>query len=276
MTSVLGSDAEIEVVGSAPDPKTAWPLIKATSPDVLTLDIEMPGMDGLTFLGHLMRHAPMPVVIVSSLTTRGSENSLNALELGAVDVCCKPTSDLAGGYADVAKSLVSRVKAAKFARPKARSKGDGTPSIEGVSKRALVEQKSTETVIAIGASTGGTEALRLLLSELPADAPGIVIVQHLPGRFVPGFAKRLERASALRVREARDGDRLLIGQALVAPGAVTCASVGTGRSTGWSCHRGRCQQADTVQPWTHCFPPVQRPRQERDGCDVDGNGQGWR
>jgi len=213
MAGVLGSDPGIEVIGTAPDPTAAWPIIRAQKPDVITLDIEMPRMDGLTFLDALMANAPMPVVVVSSLTSRGCEVSLRALELGAVDVVEKPSTDLRESYTALAEQLIAKVKLAALARPR-RTAQRATRT----SAPAAKAYRTTDRVIAIGASTGGTEALLAVLSELPADAPGVVIVQHMPARFTRSFADRLDRLCAVRVKEAEDGDRVLVGQALLAPG----------------------------------------------------------
>jgi len=217
LTRILSSDPQLEVVGAAPDPYRAWDLIQRAQPDVLTLDVEMPRMDGLAFLERLMRARPMPVVMVSSLTEVGCETTLRALELGAIDFVTKPKIDVRQGVEELAADLVARVKAAARSRPRSPRKvaaAAAAPRVAG----ALI--KSTEVVLAIGASTGGTEALRVVLQAMPADAPGIVIVQHMPEKFTRHFADRLDGLCAIRVREAQDGDRILPGQALIAPGGA--------------------------------------------------------
>ncbi|HTN77457.1 MAG TPA: chemotaxis-specific protein-glutamate methyltransferase CheB, partial [Pirellulaceae bacterium] len=213
--TILKSDREIEVVGAAPDPYSAWDKIKSLKPDVLTLDVEMPKMDGLTFLERLMRMHPMPVVMVSSLTEKGCQTTMRALELGAIDFVTKPSIDVTTGTAQIAEELIAKVKTA--ARAKLRNRGPRVSKPAAVvSSNSLI--RSTHKVIAIGASTGGTEALYDVLTRLPADSPGIVIVQHMPPGFTTSFAQRLDRACKIRVSEARDGDRILPGHALIAPG----------------------------------------------------------
>lgn len=213
LTEILSSDPEISVVGAAADPLLARDLIKATSPDVLTLDVEMPRMDGLTFLRNLMRLRPMPVVMVSSLTDRGAEATLAALQLGAVDFVAKPKIDVAHGLAELGAEIIAKVKIASRARPKALTERTVAPI-----PRAITTLRTTDRLIAIGASTGGTEAIARVLESLPADVPGIVIAQHIPPVFSRRFAERLDACSALTVREAKDGDPILIGHAYVAPG----------------------------------------------------------
>jgi len=222
LTEIIGADPAFEVVGAAADPLIARDMIKATSPDVLTLDVEMPRMDGLTFLRNLMRLRPMPVVMVSSLTERGAEATLSALELGAIDFVAKPKLDLAHGFGALGDELLAKLKVAARARPVAlvdhqapRAGADHRPA---PAARQLL-RTTTDLVIAIGASTGGTEAIASVLSRLPPDAPGIVIAQHIPAEFSRRFAERLHGCSALTVREARDGDQVLIGHAYVAPGS---------------------------------------------------------
>jgi two-component system, chemotaxis family, protein-glutamate methylesterase/glutaminase len=209
----LSKDPEIDVVGAAPDPFVARDMILRLKPDVITLDIEMPRMDGLTFLRRLMRFYPLPVVIVSSLTPRGGDVALEAIDIGAVDVVCKPGASYAVG--DMAVELRDKVKAA--ARSKLRAAPDfGKPGIPPHGRLSLL--RTTHSVIAIGASTGGTQALQSLLSTLPANSPGIVIVQHMPEHFTRSFAERLDTLCAIRVKEAEDGDTVVPGRALIAPG----------------------------------------------------------
>jgi two-component system, chemotaxis family, protein-glutamate methylesterase/glutaminase len=222
LSQILIRDQSLVVVGTAADPYAAWDKIKTLHPDVLTLDVEMPRMDGLVFLEKLMRLHPMPVVMVSSLTEKGCETTLRALELGAIDFVTKPKIDIKDGTNALASEIVAKIKTAAAARVKRRS--GATPVLQAKAiehppiqeRRALL--KSTEQIIAVGASTGGTEALRLFLSALPADAPGVVIVQHMPEHFTRAFARRLDSACRIRVNEAQHGDRILPGHALVAPG----------------------------------------------------------
>jgi len=216
LTEILSHDPEIEVVGVAADPMVARDKIKALNPDVLTLDVEMPRMDGLSFLEKLMRARPMPVVMVSSLTERGAATTLRAIELGAVDFVTKPKIDMRTGTLDLADEIVQKVKAAARARVRVPAPGGVSRATATLHAGALI--KSTHKVIAVGASTGGTEALREFLAPLPSDTPGIVIVQHMPANFMRSFAKRLDGQCAMRVKEARDGDRILPGHVLIAPG----------------------------------------------------------
>jgi two-component system chemotaxis response regulator CheB len=215
LTKILGSDPDLVVVGTAGDPFVAREKIIALKPDVLTLDIEMPRMDGLTFLEKLMRGHPMPVFMISSLTSKGADTTLRALSLGAIDYIAKPKLDVTNGTIEQADEIIARVKAA--ARAKVRG-----PSVTAMLPAALTGKtyqfSATHKVVAIGASTGGTEALKELLSPLPADFPGIVIVQHMPEAFTHQFAERLNTLCKIRVQEARDGDRILPGHALLAPG----------------------------------------------------------
>lgn len=211
----LANEPDMEVVGTAPDPYVARDKIVQLKPDVITLDIEMPRMDGLTFLRKLMKHYPLPVVIVSSLTAQGSKMALEAVELGAVEVLAKPGGAYSVG--DMGVQLKEKIRAASRAQPLYSRK---TPSasaapVEKVS-RALSE--TTQKIIAIGASTGGTEALKEILTSFPPNIPGLVIVQHMPAQFTRAFAERLNGLCAIRVKEAEDGDSVLNGQALIAPG----------------------------------------------------------
>jgi two-component system chemotaxis response regulator CheB len=210
----LGADPNIEVVGQAKDPFDARDRILELNPEVLTLDVEMPRMDGVEFLRRLMPQRPIPTVVVSSLTTRGGQVALDALAAGAVDVVCKPTRNLSGGLDAMLAELRTKVKIAatvNVAWRKARK-----PPTPTAATSALAE--TTDKLVAIGASTGGTEAIRLILDQMPANAPGVVIVQHMPPGFTSTFASRLDETSAMQVREARDGDRVFPGRALVAPG----------------------------------------------------------
>jgi two-component system chemotaxis response regulator CheB len=235
LTELLASDPAIEVVGAVADPFQARDLIKATSPDVLTLDVEMPRMDGLTFLRNLMRLRPMPVVMVSSLTESSADVTLAALELGAFDFVTKPRLDLARGLSAVARDIVAKVKAAAASRARPRPRAPRRPG-PPVAVRSIDAVRLTDQVIAIGASTGGTEAIAEVLRGLPADAPGVVIVQHIPPEFSRRFAARLDRDSALSVREAQDGDEVLVGHAYIAPGDRHLRIVRSGAR--WQCRLG--------------------------------------
>lgn len=206
----LAIDGEIEVVGAAPDPYVARDMIVRLEPDVVTLDIEMPRMDGIAFLRKLMRYYPLPVVIVSSLTPQGGELALEAVEAGAVEVMCKPGASYTVG--DMAVELREKVKAAASARLASPYPG---PARRG---RPKALARTTGTVVAVGASTGGTEAIKCLLASLPPDSPAMVIVQHMPEHFTRSFAERLDELSSLRVKEAEDGDSLPQGTVLIAPG----------------------------------------------------------
>lgn len=209
----LAKDPDIEVVGTAPDPYVARDRILELSPDVLTLDIEMPRMDGITFLRKLMRHHPLPVVIVSSLTPQGGELAMEALSAGAVDVMCKPGAAYVIG--DLSVQLIDKVKAAALVKVSKQANGQlPTPA----APRRLSMTRTTHRIVAIGASTGGTQALQEVLTALPANSPGIVIVQHMPERFTRSFADRLNGLCAIEVKEAEDGDTVTPGRALVAPG----------------------------------------------------------
>jgi two-component system chemotaxis response regulator CheB len=209
----IAKDADLEVVGAAPDPYVARDLIRERSPDVLTLDIEMPRMDGLTFLRKLMRYHPLPVVVVSSLTPKGGELALEAMEAGAVDVMCKPGAAYTVG--DMTEDLVEKLKAAAQVRINRQALAHRIAS-KSVSAEALA--RTTQQVLAIGASTGGTVALESILRSMPPNGPGTVITQHMPAFFTRSFAARLDGVSAMEVREARDNDSVLPGVALIAPG----------------------------------------------------------
>jgi two-component system chemotaxis response regulator CheB len=226
LSKILGSDPEIEVVGTAADPFFAREKLAELTPDVMTLDVEMPRMDGLTFLANLMRLRPMPVVMVSSLTERGAETTFKALELGAVDFVSKPKIDVAGTLRDFSDEILSKIRIAAGARVVARS-APSTPSNvppkhsadaiipANVSSRML---RTTDRIIAVGASTGGTEAIRELLTGLPADSPAVVIAQHIPAAFSAPFAKRMDSVSALSVCEPTDGQHIMAGHVYIAPG----------------------------------------------------------
>jgi two-component system, chemotaxis family, protein-glutamate methylesterase/glutaminase len=210
LSDALSAAAGIEVVGTAADPYAAREKIASLKPDVLTLDIEMPRMDGLTFLEKLMAAHPMPVVVVSSLTPASSPMAFRALELGAVGVVCKPGSQFS--IPDVARDIVHQVRAAFLAKVRAPSARRVAPV------RAEQSFVTTRKILAIGASTGGPRAIEDVLSALPPAGPGTVIVQHMPAQFTAEFAKRLNGLCAMRVAEATDGEEVLAGKALIAPG----------------------------------------------------------
>jgi two-component system chemotaxis response regulator CheB len=224
--TLLARDPAIDVVGAAADPYVARDKIKQLSPDVLTLDVEMPRMDGLAFLEKLMRARPMPVVMVSSLTEAGCGTTLRALELGAVDFVTKPRLDLREHLPAVAREVIGKIKAAACARVRRPQPRPAVTPLRRPASTALI--KSTDQVIAVGASTGGTEALKDFLMGLPADCPGVVIVQHMPEKFTRAFAERLDRLCPVRITEASDGDRVLNGHALIAPGGYHMRLVRTG------------------------------------------------
>ncbi|HKR89000.1 MAG TPA: chemotaxis response regulator protein-glutamate methylesterase [Phenylobacterium sp.] len=232
LTAVLESDPEIEVLGVASDPYVAARRIRDEVPDVITLDVEMPRMDGITFLRKLMAQHPIPVVMCSSLTEAGSETLLQALSAGAVDIILKPKLGVAEHLAESRIRICDAVKAAARARVRGRH---GAPpefhqAAAGEPQKKLTADamlppptgkamaRTTESIVCIGASTGGTESLREVLTALPANSPGIVIVQHMPERFTASFAKRLNDLCEVDVKEAEDGDAVLRGRVLIAPG----------------------------------------------------------
>jgi two-component system, chemotaxis family, protein-glutamate methylesterase/glutaminase len=214
LTDALSGQADIEVVGTAPDPFVARDKILSLKPDVLTLDIEMPRMDGVTFLRKLMHYHPMPVIVISSLGVASSRTALEALEAGAIDVLAKPGGPQSVG--ELRLSVASKIRAARIARLRSPADKPFVPPPPSASR--LSAPFPSSAVIAIGASTGGTEAIHKVLAELPENCPGIVIAQHIPAVFSRSFANRLNELCALRVREAEEGDRLEAGLALVAPG----------------------------------------------------------
>lgn len=217
MSEIISSQADMEVVGVAPDPLVARELIKQTNPDVLTLDVEMPKMDGLDFLEKLMRLRPMPVVMVSSLTERGSEITMRALELGAVDFVTKPKISIQSGMREYTELIADKIRAASKARIKPRVLGPaGAPAPALPALRNPLT--SSEKLIIIGASTGGTEAIREFLMQMPSDCPGILIAQHMPEGFTTSFARRLDTLCKISVREAAGDERVLPGHAYIAPG----------------------------------------------------------
>lgn len=217
-TRELSRCNDIEVVGTAPDPFVARDKIVQLSPDVVTLDIEMPRMDGITFLKKLMRHFPLPVIIVSSLTPKGGSLAMEAMMNGAVDVMCKPGAAYTVG--DMSVELIDKISAASRVNiARYRKQGDEANNRANEAPvRIKALTKTTNMVVAIGASTGGTIALQNVLTALPRNSPGIVIVQHMPEHFTKSFAERLDTLSAIEVKEAEDGDRVIPGRALIAPG----------------------------------------------------------
>lgn len=224
LTEIINGAPDLKVVGTAPDPIAAREMIKALNPDVLTLDVEMPKMDGLEFLDRLMRLRPMPVIMISATTERGSEVTLKALELGAVDYVAKPRAEnitLLQGYAEEIRDKIRTAKGARLKMPSTRP-AVGSATVAAVAASPVASRFSSrllnEKVIAIGASTGGTEAIKDVLTSLPAGMPPILMVQHMPETFTPSFARRLDSLCQLTVIEAQGGERLQPGTAYLAPG----------------------------------------------------------
>lgn len=215
LSEIINSQPDMEVVAVAADPLVARDLIKLHTPDVLTLDVEMPRMDGLDFLERLMRLRPMPVLMVSSLTQAGSEVTLRALELGALDFIAKPQMGIRHGMLDYSELIAEKIRAAARSRPR-QAPSTGAPRPKALQAPLL----SSEKLVIIGASTGGTEAIRTVLEPLPANSPAILIAQHMPGGFTRSFAERLDRLCNIAVKEAEDGERILPGHAYIAPGTA--------------------------------------------------------
>jgi two-component system, chemotaxis family, protein-glutamate methylesterase/glutaminase len=229
LADVLNSDPDIEVIGTASDPFVAARRMQANTPDVITLDVEMPRMDGITFLRKLMAQHPLPVVMCSSLTEAGTETLMQALEAGAVDVILKPKVDTRQNLLEQSVQICETVKGAARARVKQRpvtlSRVEKKLTADAImppphvpSPKSRSMARTTEKVICVGASTGGTQSLQAILEALPADVPGIVIVQHMPEKFTEAFARRLDTLCAVEVKEAEDGDTVLRGRVLIAPG----------------------------------------------------------
>lgn len=214
LTRELGKDPGIEIIGTAPDPYIARDKIVELRPDVLTLDVEMPRMDGITFLRKLMQHQPMPVIVLSSLTATGTQTAIEALDAGAVEVLAKPGSSYTVG--DLSALLIGKIKSAARARVRPLTARPTGPVKKEAASHSMTA--TTDKIIAIGASTGGVQALTTVLTELPPACPGIVIVQHMPAKFTASFAKRLNDMCRVEVKEAADGDAVIPGRVLIAPG----------------------------------------------------------
>ena len=226
LAEIINRQPDMECIGTANDPLVAREMIREKNPDVITLDVEMPKMDGIDFLGRIMRWRPMPVLMISTLTERGAEVTMRALELGAVDFVAKPRVGVANGLNQLSTEIVEKIRIAasahvhrmvKPAASAAESATTGAPK-PPVSSATLLGKLSTEKLIAIGASTGGTEAIKEVLIQMPADAPAIVITQHMPPGFTTSFAARLNSLCQITVKEATHGERLLPGHAYIAPG----------------------------------------------------------
>jgi two-component system chemotaxis response regulator CheB len=234
LTEIINREPDMECIGAAADPLAAREMIRNTNPDVITLDVEMPRMDGLDFLQRLMRLRPMPVVMVSTLTERGAEVTLRALELGALDFVAKPKIGVADGLRKLAEEITEKIRIAQRAHvkrlpqaaaaPPAHAHEAGAPGVPHAAAAAappapaLLGRLSTEKLIFIGASTGGTEATKEVLLNLPADCPGVLITQHMPPGFTKSYAARLAGLCRIKVKEATDGERVLPGHAYIAPG----------------------------------------------------------
>lgn len=226
LAEIINRQPDMECIGTANDPLVAREMIREKNPDVITLDIEMPKMDGIDFLGRIMRLRPMPVLMISTLTERGAEITMRALELGAVDFVSKPRVGVANGLSQLSTEIVEKIRIAASAHvhrmvkpaPVAVEHGAAPVIKPALSSATLLGKLSTEKLIAIGASTGGTEAIREVLTQMPADAPAIVITQHMPPGFTTSFAARLNSLCQITVKEATHGERLLPGHAYIAPG----------------------------------------------------------
>ncbi len=229
LSEIINRQRDMECIGTANDPLVAREMIRELDPDVITLDVEMPRMDGIDFLGRLMRLRPTPVVMISTLTERGAEVTMKALELGAVDFVAKPRVGLASGLNDLAAQIVDKIRVAAVAQVRRAPARDAAPAAGAVGSAAvahaapaagLLGRLSTEKLICIGASTGGTEAIKEVLVQMPADSPAIVITQHMPPGFTTSFAARLNGLCQITVKEAVNGERILPGHAYIAPGGT--------------------------------------------------------
>ncbi|MDH3210282.1 MAG: chemotaxis response regulator protein-glutamate methylesterase [Burkholderiaceae bacterium] len=221
LTEIINRQSDMECVGVASDPLVAREVIREQNPDVITLDVEMPRMDGLEFLAKLMRLRPMPVVMVSTMTERGAEVAVRALELGAVDFVAKPKVGLSDGMRELSQEITDKIRVAASAKVRRSSSGTGTGGDSSARKRSAsgnVGRLSTEKIIFIGASTGGTEATKEVLVSMPADSPALVITQHMPAGFTKSYATRLNGLCRISVKEAEDRERILPGHAYIAPG----------------------------------------------------------
>ena len=221
LTEIINQESDMRVVGAAPDAFVAKDMVNKFGPDVITLDIEMPKVDGLTFLDRLIKARPTPVIMISTLTENGAEATLKALELGAIDFIAKPKLGVAEGIKEYQSLIIDKIRAAS--KSKVRVRRSHTSPIP-----AQITVKGSEGLIAIGASTGGTEAIKQVLVEMPANSPAIVITQHMPPGFTSTFARRLDSLCAVKVREAKDGERVLPGNAYVAPGNLHMQIVKSG------------------------------------------------
>jgi two-component system, chemotaxis family, protein-glutamate methylesterase/glutaminase len=233
LTMLLAADPEIEVVGTAPDPYAARDAIKALNPDVVTLDVEMPRMDGLSFLRKIMELRPLPVLMISTLTQAGADVTIKALEIGAVDFVAKPKNDVVGAMESMGDELCAKVKAAARARVRARRVQAPAPA-----QRAPAALGATRRIVFVGASTGGVEALMQLLLGLPADCPPILVTQHMPERFTTSFASRLNNECAMTVCEAAHNQPVQAGHVYIAPGARHLEIVRSGSGYACSVHDG--------------------------------------
>lgn len=229
LSEIINRQRDMECIGTANDPLVAREMIRELNPDVITLDVEMPRMDGIDFLGRLMRLRPTPVVMISTLTERGAEVTMKALELGAVDFVAKPRVGLASGLNDLAAQIVDKIRVAAVAQVRRAPARDAAPAAGSAGSAAvahaapaagLLGRLSTEKLICIGASTGGTEAIKEVLVQMPADSPAIVITQHMPPGFTTSFAARLNGLCQITVKEAVNGERILPGHAYIAPGGT--------------------------------------------------------
>jgi len=224
LTEIINRQPDMECIGAASDPLVAREMIRTLNPDVITLDVEMPRMDGLDFLSRLMRLRPMPVVMVSTLTERGAEVTIKALELGAIDFVAKPKIGVAEGIRQLAQDITDKIRVAAKARVHRSSvpvPGGTAPTAPAKPvTMASIGRMSTEKIIFIGASTGGTEATKDVLMQLPPDCPAVVITQHMPPGFTTSYAKRLDGLCKIRVKEAQDGERILPGHGYIAPGGL--------------------------------------------------------